>query len=298
MIINRAALDGIFTSFRADYQAGTLAAKPLKDRFAMTSQSSTREETYGWLGAYNSLREWIGDRQLNGLVAHGFTIKNRTFENTVSVSREDIEDDMIGVYSGAFQLMGADAAMHPDKLIFELLRAGTTSTCYDGQNFFDTDHPINPDSATAGTVSNCDMVNPSDAPEWVLIDTSKVIKPFIFQRRKDYTFVAKDQDSDENAFMRNEYVYGVEARVNAGYGLWQLAYGSNKDLSYANYATARAAMMKLKAPNGNPLGIVPDVLLVSPDYEAKARDLILTPKYNDGAMNGTAEIIVCPWLGA
>ena len=151
MIINRAALDGIFTSFRADYQAGTLAAKPLKDRFAMTSQSSTREETYGWLGAYNSLREWIGDRQLNGLVAHGFTIKNRTFENTVSVSREDIEDDMIGVYSGAFQLMGADAAMHPDKLIFELLRAGTTSTCYDGQNFFDTDHPINPDSATAGT---------------------------------------------------------------------------------------------------------------------------------------------------
>lgn len=298
MIINRAALDGIFTSFRADYQAGTLAAKPLKDRVAMTSQSSTREETYGWLGAYNSLREWIGDRQLNGLVAHGFTIKNRTFENTVSVSREDIEDDMIGVYSGAFQLMGADAAMHPDKLIFELLRAGTTSTCYDGQNFFDTDHPINPDSATAGTVSNCDMVNPSDAPEWVLMDTSKVIKPFIFQRRKDYTFVAKDQDSDENAFMRNEYVYGVEARVNAGYGLWQLAYGSNKDLSYANYATARAAMMKLKAPNGNPLGIVPDVLLVSPDYEAKARDLILTPKYNDGAMNGTAEIIVCPWLGA
>ena len=298
MIINRAALDGIFTSFRADYQAGTLAAKPLKDRFAMTSQSSTREETYGWLGAYNSLREWIGDRQLNGLVAHGFTIKNRTFENTVSVSREDIEDDMIGVYSGAFQLMGADAAMHPDKLIFELLRAGTTSTCYDGQNFFDTDHPINPDSATAGTVSNCDMVNPSDAPEWVLMDTSKVLKPFIFQRRKDYTFVAKDQDSDENAFMRNEYVYGVEARVNAGYGLWQLAYGSNKDLSYANYATARAAMMKLKAPNGNPLGIVPDVLLVSPDYEAKARDLILTPKYNDGAMNGTAEIIVCPWLGA
>lgn len=298
MIINRAALDGIFTSFRADYQAGTLAAKPLKDRFAMTSQSSTREETYGWLGAYNSLREWIGDRQLNGLVAHGFTIKNRTFENTVSVSREDIEDDMIGVYSGAFQLMGADAAMHPDKLIFELLRAGTTSTCYDGQNFFDTDHPINIDSPSAGTVSNCDMVNPSDAPEWVLLDASKVIKPFIFQRRKDYTFVAKDQDSDENVFMRNEYVYGVEARVNAGYGLWQLAYGSNKDLSYANYAAARAAMMKLKAPNGNPLGIVPDVLLVSPDYEAEARDILLTPKYNDGAMNGTAEIIVCPWLGA
>ena len=298
MIINRAALDGIFTAFRADYQAGVLAAAPLKDRFAMTSQSSTREETYGWLGSYNSLREWIGDRQLNGLVAHGFTIKNRTFENTISVAREDIEDDRIGVYTGALQMMGADASLHPDKLIFELLRKGTTSPCYDGQNFFDTDHPVDAENPSAGTVSNCDMTNPTDAPEWVLLDTSKVVKPFIFQRRKDYTFVAKDQDSDENVFMRKEYVYGVDARVNAGYGLWQLAFGSNKSLIYANYVAARAAMMKLKAPNGNPLGIVPNVLLVSPDYEAAARDLLLTPKYNDGAMNGTAEIIVCPWLGA
>lgn len=298
MIINRAALDGIFTAFRADYQAGVLAAAPLKDRFAMTSQSSTREETYGWLGSYNSLREWIGDRQLNGLVAHGFTIKNRTFENTISVAREDIEDDRIGVYTGALQMMGADASLHPDTLIFELLRKGTTSPCYDGKNFFDTDHPVDVEKPSAGTVSNCDMTNPTDAPEWVLLDTSKVVKPFIFQRRKDYTFVAKDQDSDENVFMRKEYVYGVDARVNAGYGLWQLAFGSNKPLIYANYVSARAAMMKLKAPNGNPLGIVPNVLLVSPDYEAAARDLLLTPKYNDGAMNGTAEIIVCPWLGA
>lgn len=53
MIINRAALDGIFTSFRADYEAGVLAAKPLKERIAMLTRSSTKEETYGWLGQYN-----------------------------------------------------------------------------------------------------------------------------------------------------------------------------------------------------------------------------------------------------
>ena len=26
--------------------------------------------------------------------------------------------------------------------------------------------------------------------------------------------------------MRKEYLYGVDGRYNAGYGLWQLAYGS------------------------------------------------------------------------
>lgn len=298
MIINRAALEGIFTSFRADYEAGVLAAKPLKERIAMLTRSSTKEETYGWLGQYNGLREWIGDRHLHGLVAHGFTIKNRTFENTVEVPREDIEDDTVGVYSGVFKIMGSDAALHPDELIFDLLRKGTVQPCYDGQYFFDTDHPMNPEDPNSTLVSNADMTDPTGAPEWVLMDTSKVVKPFIFQIRKDYTFVSKDKDNDENVFMRNQYVYGVECRVNAGYGLWQLAFASDKELSFGSYAAARASMMRLKSPTGKPLGIVPDTILVSPDYESEARDILLTDKYNDGSMNGTAEIIVCPWLGS
>ena len=164
MIINRASLDALFTNFRADFQAGALAAKPLKDRIALTVPSAARDETYGWLGNTNRLREWVGDRVINNLVAEGFTIKNRTFENTVAVSRDDIEDDRVGVYSGAMKMMGQDAALHPDELVFELLRAGTKQPCYDGQYFFDTDHPVSPDNPSAGSVSNANMTNAAGGP--------------------------------------------------------------------------------------------------------------------------------------
>lgn len=300
MIINRANLDALFVNIRADYEAGVLAANPVKDRIAMTANSSTREETYGWLGNYNRLREWIGDKEVNNLVAHGFSIKNRTFENTVAVPREDIEDDLVGIYSGAFKLLGQDAALHPDELVFELLRDGAKQQCYDGQYFFDTDHPLNPDKASAGSVSNVDVTNPGDPIAWALLDTSKVVKPFIFQKRKDYTFIRKDQDGDDNVFFRNEYIYGVEARVNAGYGLWQLAFGSNKTLDAASYAAARRSMMELKAPSGKPLGITPNLLVCSPAFEEAALELLNADRNTAGATNvwrNTAELVVCPWLG-
>lgn len=132
------------------------------------------------------------------------------------------------------------------------------------QNFFDTDHPIDPHDSSAASVSNVDLTAPGDAITWALLDTSKVVKPFIFPKRKDYTFIRKDQDGDDNVFFRNEHLYGVEARVNAGYGLWQLAYGSNKTLDSVSYAAARKAMMELKAACGKPLGITPDLMLCAP----------------------------------
>lgn len=297
MIINKETLDSVYTNFRADFEAGILSAKSVHERLAMVTRSATREEDYGWLGQYNRLREWLGDKHLNGLVAHGFTIKNRPFENTITVPRDDIEDDRIGVLSSAFKMMGQDASLHPDELIFDLIRNGTTQPCYDGQYFFDTDHPADLTDPSKGVISNVDVVNPADAPEWVLLDTSKVVKPLVFQIRRDYRFVRMDGETDEAVFMRAEYRYGVEARVNAGYGLWQLAFGSNKTLSYENYSVAREAMMSLKAPTGKPLGIIPDVILVSPSLEGSARTLLKTDAINDGAMKDTAEIIVCPWLG-
>lgn len=159
---------------------------------------------------------------------------------------------------------------------------------------------MNPDKASAGSVSNVDVTNPGDPIAWALLDTSKVVKPFIFQKRKDYTFIRKDQDGDDNVFFRNEYIYGVEARVNAGYGLWQLAFGSNKTLDAASYAAARRSMMELKAPSGKPLGITPNLLVCSPAFEEAALELLNADRNTAGATNvwrNTAELVVCPWLG-
>lgn len=292
MILDRDKIAAAYTAFRADYEAGKLAAAPLADKLAMTMKSLASEETYAWLGQNSSLREWLGDKQFNSLAVSGFTLKNRNFEHTITVPRNDVEDDRIGVLSGAFQMMGQDAALHPDSLLFDLIRNGTREKCYDGQPFFSTAHPIG-QGKNASTASNVDVTNEGDAPTWLLLDTTKVIKPFILQIRKDYRFIALDKDEDEHVFTRAEYVYGVEGRLNAGFGLWQLAYASNKTLDATTIAQADAALMSLKAASGKPLGIAANILMVAPSVKEAALKLLKleTSHYRDAF-----ELIVCPWL--
>lgn len=78
----------------------------------MKVPSYARDETYGWLGAFPQLREWIGPRHVKNLTARGFTIENRKFESTVSISRVDIADDRLGVFKPMFSEMGTIAARH------------------------------------------------------------------------------------------------------------------------------------------------------------------------------------------
>lgn len=67
----------------------------------------------------------------------------------------------------------------------------------------------------------------ADAGKWFLLDTKRAIKGVILQQREDipveFTAVEATGGS-ESAFMRDRYLYGVRARYNVGYGLWQAAY--------------------------------------------------------------------------
>lgn len=61
---------------------------------------------------------------------------------------------------------------------------------------------------------------------WFLLDTSKPIRPFIYQERKAPEFVAQVSPESESVFNLKKYKFGAEARVASGYGFWQLAFGS------------------------------------------------------------------------
>lgn len=63
---------------------------------------------------------------------------------------------------------------------------------------------------------------------WFLLDTKRPIRGVILQQRSDVPveFSALEAGSgSESAWMRDRYHYGVRARYNVGYGLWQTAYG-------------------------------------------------------------------------
>lgn len=61
---------------------------------------------------------------------------------------------------------------------------------------------------------------------WYLLCTSRPIKPLIWQQRKAAKFVSKTAETDDNVFMSKKYIYGADSRGNAGFGFWQMAYGS------------------------------------------------------------------------
>ncbi len=65
----------------------------------MIAPSSTEQEVYAWLGQFLGMREWIGPRQVKGVVAHGFSMTNALFEGIISIPRAKIEDDTYGLFS-------------------------------------------------------------------------------------------------------------------------------------------------------------------------------------------------------
>jgi phage major head subunit gpT-like protein len=64
---------------------------------------------------------------------------------------------------------------------------------------------------------------------WFLMDTARPLKPLIFQQRKKPTFVAMTDINSPDVFTRKKFKFGAEARGQAGFGFWQMAYGSTGD---------------------------------------------------------------------
>lgn len=296
LVITPANLALLKQGFNAAFKAAFGSAKPMWDKIAMKVPSTTGEEVYGWLGANTKMREWVGERVYQNLKLHGYSIKNKTFENTVVVPREAIDDDQYGVYTPLMGQLGQDAALHPDELLFALIAAGTSTLCYDGQYFFDTDHPVG-QSGQEVSVSNYTAAGGNNP--WYLLDMSKMVKPFILQMRREYDFVAKTNLTDNNVFDKNEYVFGVDGRLNVGFGLWQQAYCSKATLDATGYGAARTAMMGFKSDAGKPLGITPNLLLVGPSNEKAALDVVTAERLASGGSNiyrNTAVVVTCPWL--
>jgi phage major head subunit gpT-like protein len=296
MIINRTNLDNLRVGFKTHFQNQLQATTSLYARVATVVPSTTKEEKYGWLGKMPGVREWIGPRVVQNLMEHDYAIKNKSFESTIGVDRDDIEDDTLGIYAPLFQAFGESVGYWPDTLVWALLKTGFTTAGYDDQNFFDTDHPVLNAAGAPVTVANTDG---GAGTSWFLLDVGRVLKPLIWQLRKKGEFVSLDRPDDDNVFRQKEFQYGWDGRGNAGFGFWQMAWGSKQTLDKAHYKTARESLMSMKGDYGVPLNIQPRLLVVPPTLEGNALEILNAERDAAGATNvykGTAELLVCPWL--
>lgn len=303
LIVNKDALNNIFTSLKTTFNNAFDAAPSVWDKIAMKVTSTTASNDYKWLSKFPKMRRWIGEKHVKSLEAFKYVVVNEDFEATVEVERNDIEDDNLGIYAPAAQGAGESSKQLPDEIIFELVNGGFTGLCFDGQYFFDVDHPVrNPATGLAASVSNhgvaaltiatqaaamasigaartamrkfkddegrslnvipnvllvppalediANALNTADRFEdgksnlykgmftvivdgrltsdtaWFLLDTTKSVKPFVYQERKAPVFVSQTDMNANDVFNRKVYKFGAEARAAGGYAFWQLGYGS------------------------------------------------------------------------
>lgn len=82
----------------------------------------------------------------------------------------------------------------------------------------------NPYRGTAEVVEDTRLTSDT---AWFLLDTTKPIKPFIYQERQAPVFVQQTDPQSDDVFSRKLFKFGAEARAAGGYGFWQLAWGSD-----------------------------------------------------------------------
>ena len=142
MLVNQASIMAVFTSLKTTFNNAFDAATTDWQKTAMLVPSGSSQNDYAWLSNFPKMRKWIGDKVIKALSAFKYTIVNDDFEATVEVDRNNIEDDTLGIYAPQAQMAGYSAKKLPEEIVDELKNNGFANKCYDGQYFYDTDHPV------------------------------------------------------------------------------------------------------------------------------------------------------------
>jgi len=281
MFLNYENIQALFRGFKATFEGALNSGQDvLWPEIAQQVDSNTGAEDYGWIGEAASLREWIGPRQAKSLAAFDYSIKNKDFEGTVVLKKSQIQDNILAGAKAQSGNLGTAARIWPDEILFALLELGEASLCYDGQFFFDTDHPTGiAGTATSNHISHGGALT---AHPWYLFDTTKQVKPMIWQLRETPQFVSQTALDSDTVFLNREYLFGVEARGNAGFGLWQCAQKNEGALDSTNVRAGISAMNALTNEVGHSLRINPNIIMVGLSNQFTAVEVV-TRIYNDAA---------------
>jgi len=137
-----------------EFRAAFDTTNVIYPQLTTTIPSGSARNDYSWTNNLPVMREWLGSRVVQNVGGFIYSVENKDWEMTIGVRRNDIEDDNLGFYANIARDYGEAARLHPDQLLFDLLKNGQSKVCYDGQFFFDTDHPVNGTDTAAGVYSN------------------------------------------------------------------------------------------------------------------------------------------------
>lgn len=298
-VLTQVQIQALHTTLKARFNAGLAMSQDDWKKVAKLITSDGKSNTYAWLTQFPAFREWIGARLHKTLAENAYTVVNKKFENTIDVQRTDIEDDNFGHYGTIAESYGQSVKDLQNDMIFQALKGGFASLCYDGQFFFDTDHPVYPNEDGTGVAVMASNVQVGVGEPWVLLCTERAASPLYLQERIKPQFDALTSANNTSVFEQDVYSFGGRWRGAAAYGFWQCAFGSQDVLNAANFQAAYSNMMKRKGDGNRLLGITPDLLVVGPDNQAAAEALLKAQQNAAGASNinyNKVKLVVTPWM--
>ncbi len=148
LIINKANLEGVFINLKTLFNKAFDTAPSIWQQTTMLVPSGSSQNNYNWLSRFPKMRRWVGEKFIKQFEAFKYAIINEDWEATVAVDRNDIEDDTLGIYAPMAQEAGYSAKQLPDEIDAELKNGAFAALCYDGQYFYDTDHPVSGSSVS------------------------------------------------------------------------------------------------------------------------------------------------------
>lgn len=310
MEINIGTMNALTARVNTAFNKFLTVAPALYQEFSIIVPSTAGSNIYPRMSEIPGLREWVGERVVHELEANGFEIRNRTFEETISARREDLEDDQFHVLTPAIQQLGYNASVLPDELVFDTFQAGATKKGWDGQYYFDQEHQTYDENGKVVAYSNLQTPQGTEAagPAWYALVCDRPLKPMIYQTRRPFVITAKTSLQDGVVFSKNRFMWGVDGRCNAGLGMWQLAMKSTRPLNVDTWAAVKTAFASLRRRDGAPYGLVPTHLLVPSNLETQGKYLLnadFVPTLIAGSTaaastsnpyKGDAKLMVCPRL--
>lgn len=146
-------LAGLLTNFRAIFQQDLASLDvSLADykKICTIFPSTSDKESYAWMGSVPVMSEWKDKRKLFGLPEFDYTLTNKSYEATIEVDRNTIEDDKYGLIAPRIRGLAARAIRYFNEKVFSQLDDGATLLAYDGAAFFGTARTIK----DSGTIAN------------------------------------------------------------------------------------------------------------------------------------------------
>jgi phage major head subunit gpT-like protein len=154
MEITPASINGFFQKLNFSFQSAFQQVPTFWNMIASEFPSDTEQNLYPFLSMIPGLREWIGPRVFNNVAARAFAVANKHWEASYAIDLNKFKDDTYGFYAQMQPMIAQQVAEWRDRRMAQVIEAGTTALCWDGQFFFDTDHPVDPDNTGPGTNSN------------------------------------------------------------------------------------------------------------------------------------------------